>query len=145
MKWRNKAQMFYFLLHINVRDRKECFDKKLLFFNKKTSLSGLWSDSIHPVNVVLVKVLDLLPLQLEGGRDEAGVRVPDVVDQADGSGDLELLELELEAVVGQLTESCAGQISVLERGIYVSLVYPVLIYTLIVTQSAHLARAHSLS
>ena len=64
---------------------------------------------------MLVKVLDLLPLQLEGGRDEAGVRVPDVVDQADGSGDLELLELELEAVVGQLSESGAGQISVLER------------------------------
>ena len=47
--------------------------------------------AVHPVDVLLVEVLDGLPLDLEGGGDHAAVRVPHLLAQRHGacSGNIE--------------------------------------------------------
>ena len=44
-------------------------------------LRGAAGRPVHPVDVLLVKVLDGLPLDLEGGGDHAAVGVPHLLAQ----------------------------------------------------------------
>ena len=64
---------------------------------------------------MLIKVLDLLPLELHGGRHQTRVRIPDVVDQANGAGNFKFLKPEFQPVIGELAKGSSGNVTVLEK------------------------------
>ena len=84
----------------------------MLVFSAHIATSSEFLESIHSVDVGLVFGLDGFPLELEGGRNEAGLRQPDVVDEGQGAGDLELFQPELFAVVDDLAEGSARHVLV---------------------------------
>ena len=61
----------------------------------------MFSRLVHSVNILLVRPLDLLPLELEGGGDEAGVGQPGRGLQTHAGRHLELLQPVLPPVRGQ--------------------------------------------
>ena len=61
----------------------------------------LFSRLVHSVYILLVRPLDLLPLELEGGGDEAGVGQPGRGLQRHAGRHLELLQPVLPPILGQ--------------------------------------------
>ena len=64
---------------------------------------------VHPLELLVVVVLDGLPLELEGGRDEAGLGRPQLRADGDGAGQLEPLQAGLAPVRAQLLQQGRNQ------------------------------------
>jgi hypothetical protein len=69
---------------------------------------------VHPVQVLLIALLDGLPLELLGGGDEAGLGGPLVRHEGDGAGRLEALQVVEARVLGQLSQHRACHVHVLQ-------------------------------
>ena len=73
------------------------------------------ADSVHPVNVVLIEILDLFSFQFEGGCHQSGIWIPGSGDECDSSGNFELLKFKLQAVISQLAKGRSSQITILQK------------------------------
>jgi hypothetical protein len=70
---------------------------------------------VHPVQVLLVALLDGLPLELLCGGDEAGLGGPLVGHEGDGAGRLEALQVVEARVLGQVPQHRACHVHVLQQ------------------------------
>jgi hypothetical protein len=69
---------------------------------------------VHPVQVLLVALLNGLPLELLCGGDEAGLGGPLVRHEGDGAGGLEALQVVEARVLGQVAQHRACHVHVLQ-------------------------------
>jgi hypothetical protein len=69
---------------------------------------------VHPVQVLLIALLNGLPLELLCGGDEAGLWGPLVGHEGDSAGRLEALQVVQARVLGQLAQHRACHVHVLQ-------------------------------